>query len=447
MNNINYFFNPKTVAVIGASEKSVGKVVFENFLSKKFKGKVFPVNSKYKKIKSKKCYKSVLEIKQNIDHAIIAVPAKSVPLVLKQCIEKKVKTATILTSGFSEIGKRKLENELKKTIKKSEVRVIGPNCLGTLNSKTSADSIFLPKNKLIRPKKGSIAVISQSGAVGSLLLDYMTSQNLGISKFVSYGNAIDINETDLIEFLSEDKSTKVIACYIEGIKNGKKFIETCKKCKKPIVILKGGLFEKSAKAVSSHTGSLAGDGKIYSGAFKQAGAIQAENWQELFDIAKAYSQPVPKGRKMLVVTDGGGFGILATDAASKKSIKIPVLPKSAISKLKKMNFPEYCILSNPLDLSGDVSADRLAKALDIVLKEKSFDFVLLIALFQVPNLGKEAVKKIIQINKKHRKKPLFVVSAGADYAKNLSSKMIKQGIPVYETPEQAVGAVSKIILK
>ena len=444
--NLDYLFKMKNVAVIGASTSpNVGTIVYENFLDKKFKGKVFPVNPKYKKIKGKKCYSSVLDIKEKIDHVVIAVPAKVCGFVLRECVEKKIKTVTILAGGFSEVGNSALEDNLKKIIKGSETRIVGPNCVGTYDSFTFADSIFLPRDKLTRPKKGNISVISQSGAVGSILLDYMASQNLGVSKFISYGNAADVNETDLIEYLSKDKLTDVIVCYIEGVRDGKNFIRICKNCKKPIIILKGGTSEKTARAVSSHTGSMAGSGEVYSGIFKQAGIIQASNWQELFDIAKAYTQPVPKGKKMIVITDGGGFGILATDSAFNNDIDMPLLSKKTLSKIKGLKFPEYCVLSNPLDLNGDVTSERLSKAMDIVMKENEFDFIFLIALLQVPNLGEKAVNEIIRLNAKYKKVPLYVVSAGSGYARDLANKMLEKGIPVYETPEQGVKAISKII--
>ncbi len=444
--NMDYYFKPKTVAVIGASKKmNIGTVVFSNFKLKQFKGKVYPVNPKYKKIGSDKCYSSVIDIPNKIDHAVIAVPAKFCANVLRECVKKKIKTVTILAGGFSEVGRNDLETELKQIIKGTKTRLIGPNCVGTYDSKTFADSIFLPRDKLTRPKHGGISMISQSGAVGSILLDYLTDQGLGICKFISYGNAADINESDLIEYLSKDKETKVIVCYIEGVREGKRFIKICKKSKKPIVILKGGVTERTIKAVSSHTGSMAGSGEIYEGIFKQAGVVQARDWQEMFDIAKAYSQPIPKGKKMLVVTDGGGFGVLATDAADLSGIKMPELPHNTKKHLDLMKFPDYCVISNPLDLNGDVTAERLSKAMEVVLKDPEYDLILLIALLQVPNLGEKAVNEVIRLNRKYPKEPIFVVSAGSGYARKLANIMLEAGIPVYETPEQAVRAIAKII--
>ena len=289
MLNLNNFFKPKSVAIIGASRKrgKVGNVIVENLLHSKFKGKIYPVNPKAKKILNLKCYSSVLKIKKKIDLAVIAIPALFVLESIKECSKKGIKDVLILTSGFSEIGNKQLENNLKDYLTKNKIRCIGVNCLGILDSHSGLDTIFLPRNKLKRPEAGNISFVSQSGAVGSAILDLAAFNKHKFAKFISYGNATTIDETDILEYLANDKDTKVICLYLEGIKNGKKFIKVLKEVtkKKPIIAIKGGTSEQGSKAALSHTGSLAGDSKVYTGIFKQLNIIQAETLEDMLDYA------------------------------------------------------------------------------------------------------------------------------------------------------------------
>jgi acyl-CoA synthetase (NDP forming) len=352
----------------------------------------------------------------------------------------------IISAGFSEIGEegKKLEEGLKKIIEKKKIRVLGPNVVGIYDSFSKLDTLFLSREKLERPKEGNVAFISQSGAVGSTILDWFASEKIGISKFVSYGNAMDINETDLLEYLGEDEKTKVIALYLEGVKNGRRFFEVLKKVarKKPVLILKAGKTEKGSKAVLSHTGSLAGSAKIYSSAFKQAGAIEVNSWEELLDFAKAFStQPLPKGNSLLIVTDGGGFGVLAADEAERQNLNLKDLPKEVVKKLKKV-FPDYVILSNPLDLTGDATVERYREAINSAIEY--YDGIIVITLFQVPTLKEEIVYMLAAMKTKVNK-PILCCASGGKFTKELSEKIESFGIPVYPTPERAVKAFAALV--
>jgi acetyl coenzyme A synthetase (ADP forming)-like protein len=446
------FFNPSSIAVIGASRKKnkLGRIIFEQIITGGYKGKLYPVNPKAKKIAGFRCFASVKDIKGKLDLAIVVVPAPIVPKVVEECIEKRIEAIVIISSGFSETGTkegRNLENQLKELIKKSRSRIIGPNCIGIFNPSKKLDMLFLSQKRMKRPKLGSISFISQSGAVGSTILDWLAEENVGISKFVSYGNAVDVDECDLIEYLAKDKDTKVITMYLEGIKApGKKFMKVIRKVskKKPIIVLKAGKTEKGTKAVASHTGSLAGSAKIYSAAFKQTGIVEAYSWEELFDFAKAFAtQPLPRGDKLAIITDGGGFGVLATDEAERQGLKL-VEPSKALKEKLRKQMPSYVILHNPIDLTGDATAERYRVAIETCLKSGEFDGIVAITLFQVPTLGEEVVDFMIKLNKKY-KKPLLCCAAGSEFTMKLSNRLELAGIPVYETPERAVKVFAAMV--
>ena len=450
MKQLDYFFNPKSVAVIGASHKpgKVGYVILSNFLAT-FKRRVYPINPDTTPILGLKVYKSVLDVPEDLDLVVIAVPAKIVPKVLRECVKKKIEAIVIISAGFSEIGEegRRLENECKRIIQKSRARVIGPNCLGVFDPYTQVDTLFLSRDRCGRPRKGNIAFITQSGAVGSTILDWLAEQGIGISKFISYGNAIDVDESDLLEYLGGDKKTKVITVYLEGIEtSGKKFMKIAKKVskKKPIVILKAGKTKKGLEAVFSHTGSLAGSGKIYSAAFKQCGIIEAQTWEELFDFARAFStQPLPKGNRIAIVTDGGGFGVLATDEAERLGIELPE-PSEKLKREMRKVMPSYASMHNPIDLTGDADAERYRVVIEACLKSNEYDGVIAITLFQVPTLGEKVVDYLIKLHKKY-KKPLLACAAGGKFTEELSERLIEGGIPVYPTPERAMRAMKALI--
>jgi len=437
------FFTPKTVAVIGASQEKgkIGATIFSNFIST-WKGNVIPINPSKKAVLKRKSYASVLDYPKDIDQVVIAVPAVIVPKVLEECVEKKIPSVVIVSSGFSEIGKKEMEQRLLDIILGSKTRILGPNCLGVYDAYSRVNSVFLPLERFMLPGKGKISILSQSGAVGSVLLDILADQNIGISKFISYGNALDINESDLIEYLSNDKETEVIVGYIEGIKDGKRFMEVCRNSKKPIVLLKAGRYEQVREAVHSHTGSLAGSYEVYSGVLKQIRAAKVEDWEGLLDVAKAHLQKTPKGKKVFVVTDGGGFGILAADSAVEQGLELPQPTKKVTKGLKGM--PEYAILKNPMDVTGDATVERYKQAIESALKSKEYDAIVIVTLWQIPTLEEKAVDEIVKLNKKY-KTPFYVVAPGSEYTRKITAKLEKKGIPVYPTPHRCMKAISKVL--
>jgi acetyl coenzyme A synthetase (ADP forming)-like protein len=444
--DLKAFFEPEAVAVIGASREpnKIGYCIFKNFVDN-FKGPVYPVNPNAAVILKKVCYSDITEIPKPVDLAVICVPAKYVPKVMEDCVKKKVKAAIIISAGFSEIGDKALEEKVLKIAKKGKIRVIGPNCLGVYDTFSKVDTLFLPSTKLGRPKPGGLSFISQSGAVGSVVLDYLSSEGLGISKFISYGNAIDVNEIDLLEYLSEDDSTKVICFYLEGTKDGRRMMEVAKKVvkKKPILVLKGGRTSEGTHAVSSHTGSLAGDDAIYETAFRQCGMIRVENLMDMFTFADALvTQPIPQGDRVQIVTNGGGFGVLATDAVIKEGLSLAQMSDKTKKKIKEV-VPSYAIVGNPLDLIGDADMKRYEVALEALGTDPNVDAILCILLFQTVSLQPEVVHVVRGFASKNLK-PIVVCSGGGEYAQKLMRELKEGKIPVFDSPEVAAKALKSL---
>ena len=445
--DLKNFFDPLSVAVIGASHdtKKLGYIILENFVRENFHGFLFPVNPDTTPILNKEVYPSVKKIPEKVDLAVVVVPAPVVLKVVRECVEKKIPNVVVISGGFSEIGGNGivLEQRLRKIVgdAKGRTRVVGPNCIGVFDPRTKIDTMFLSRERSRRPKAGNIAFISQSGAVGSTVLDWLAQEGIGISKFISYGNGIDVDETDLLEFLAEDKDTRVISVYLEGMKaEGKDFLAAMKKAsaKKPVVVLKAGKTKKGTMAAASHTGSLAGSARIYSGAFRQAGVVEAANWEELFDFVKTFAtQPLPKGGRLAIITDGGGFGVLATDEAERQRVQLPE-PSLALKKKLQANMPSHVAIHNPMDLTGDADMQRYWYAMEETLGSKEYDGAVVISLMQVPTLEPKIVDALAEMKKFG--KPMLVCAVGSDFTQRVVKNIENNGIPVFPTPERAVKA-------
>jgi len=444
---MKYFFNPRSVAVVGASrnEKKIGHVILRN-LTQGYRGKVYPVNPKSDEILDLKCYPKVSSIPGNVDLVVISVHAQIVPEILEDCGKKGVKAAIIVSGGFSEIGETKLEEEIKRIGKKHNIRIIGPNCIGVYNPGTKVDTLFLPAYRLGRPVEGKISFISQSGALGGAMLDWANMNGYGFSKFVSYGNAVDVDETDLIEFLGKDKETSLIAMYIEGVTDGRRFMDVCKRVskRKPIVAIKGGRTAEGGNAVSSHTGSLAGSSEVYSAAFKQSGVIEADDLEEVFNFARVLTQVPPvKGKRVQIITNGGGLGILTVDALIKEGFELAKMNEKTIKKLKE-KLPSYAVIKNPIDLTGDADTDRYSAAIEAALEDKNVDIIIVNLLFQVPTLGSDVLETISEkFNEK--KKPIVAVCFGGEYTRTHKKALERYGVPTFSYPDRAAKALSCLV--
>ena len=447
MNQLDYFFKPKSVAIIGASRdpKKIGHVVFRNFVEGKFAGKIFPINPNAEELFGHRCYSSVLDVEEKIDLAVITIPAAIVPQALEECGKKKIPSVIIIAGGFKEIGNAELEDQVASILKKYKMRAIGPNCLGLYDPYSNVDTFFLPRYKLERPGKGKIAFISQSGALGSVVLDWMAMKGYKISKFISYGNAVDVDEADLTEYLAEDKDTDVICAYFEGVKEGRKFYEIAKKVskKKPVIVLKGGTTAEGTTAVASHTGSLAGAAEIYATAFRQAGVIQVRDLEQIFDFARVLStEPHPKGNRVQIITDGGGYGVMTTDWLIKNGLIMAKMSSQTMDKLKK-TYPPHVIVKNPIDLTGDADTERYKIAMEAAMDDPNVDMVAVIILFQIPTLTPDVVDTVSAIADR-KQKPLIVIAAGGRYTEVLKKSLEDFGVPCFSYPEGAAMALKAL---
>jgi len=334
-------FEPRAVAVIGASSKKgkIGYEILRNMVDGQFGGAIYPVNPHEEVILGLNVYRSISDVPDAVDTCIITVPPEVVPQVLLECGRKKVKGAVIISAGFSEIGNLELEKQVLESALKGGVRVIGPNCAGIINTEKR---LYATIESRIAP--GSIAFITQSGALGGAVLAWAREQRMGFSKFVSYGNRSDVDEAELLEYLSEDRQTRVIAVYIEGLRDGRRFIQVAKRVSmaKPILAIKSGYSSEGSRATLSHTGAMAGSDKIYDGAFRQAGIIRAEDVDDLLDMAKALScQPPSRGDRIGVVTNSGGPGVMMVDALARLGLKAP---ESSAESRDKLAFLEGAIM-------------------------------------------------------------------------------------------------------
>ncbi len=449
---IEKFFNPNSVAIVGASPKpgKVGNVILANF-KKRFKGRIYPVNPKHEEIMGLKCYPSIKDLPETPDLVVIAIPAPKVPQVLRDAGEKGVKATIIITGGFRETGTeegRRLEEEIVKISREYSIRILGPNCLGIYDNWSGVDTFFLPDEKMMRPPKGKISFISQSGAFASALLDWMAYRNIGISRAISYGNKIDVDDVDLLDFLANDDKTGLIIMYLEGLKpgRGRLFIEKAREVvqKKPIVIYKAGKTSRGSTAAASHTAALAGNYSIYKAAIKQAGLIEAMSFDEIMDLSKILlTQPLMKGRKVYVVTDAGGVGVMLTDALTTEGFLLPRSPADLKEELRKV-LPPHCIVENPIDLTGDTDDDRYKVVLDILLPRDDVDAVVVGALPQVPGITSKLADYLAEARKYG--KPIIAISIGSKEAEKFKDLLEDKGIPVFESPERAARALRALYL-
>ncbi len=437
-NSLFSLFNPNSIAVIGASSKpgKVGYEILKNIVEGGFKGGIYPVNPRGGEILSLETYRSVKEIKGEVDLAVIITPAETVPEIIDECGGKGVKAAVVISAGFSESGNLKLETKLRERVENSGLRVIGPNCAGIVNTSNN-----LYATMEIRVGKGEIGFITQSGALGGAILAWAKDKGIGMSKFVSYGNAVDVDETDLLEYLGEDQETKTIILYIEGVKNGRRFIEVARKVsmKKPIIAMKGGVTEMGSRAVQSHTGSLAGEGRIYLAAFKQSGLILAEDVHEFFDFSKVLTHcERMRGERVLVLTNSGGPAVMATDKLTELGLSVPEPPQELKSKLDFL--PKYYSKRNPVDLTAEATAETYVKVLKTLFSTEFYHAALVIC---VPPFFLDSVEvaKAISEVRDEVKKPLIACWMSGELVKDAIPILEGKGIPNFPTPSRAAKAI------
>jgi acetyltransferase len=430
------FFSPQSIAVIGASREpeKVGHRIFRNLVDSGFKGKLYPINPKADDILGFKCYNSVAEVPGEIDLAIVAVPAVLVPMIAEQCGLKGVKGIIVISAGFSEIGREgtQLEKELLGICKKYDMRIQGPNCLGIINTRSHMNGSFAAA----QPTSGNVAFVSQSGALGSAILNWAIQNDVGFTSFISLGNEVDLNAADFLEALAEDKQTHAVGLYIEGVKNGDHFIKVAKEIskRKPVIALKAGTTDVGVRAVSSHTGSLAGSDTAFSAAFRKTGILRANTLEEMFNLVLAFEdQPLPKGKNVLIVTNGGGPGILTADACEKQGLELPMLEYDLREKLRT-SLPPHASVNNPVDVLGDADASRYELAIKTGLESQNVDGLVVILTPQAMTPCKEIAEVVSRI-RRSSEKPIVAAFMGLDDNSSAIKTLQKSNIPNYVFPE------------
>ncbi len=465
---LNAFFNPRSAAIIGATKKidKAGHVIFKNFAYNKtrgvFKGEIYPINPHEDSILGFKCYPSITEIPGELDLIVIVVPAKVVPSIMEEAVTKKVKTAIIITSGFREVGNIELEEQVAATAKKAGIRVLGPNCLGVYYQKTGVDTLFLPETKVLttgdeviatpRPLIGDIAIVTQSGAFGVAALDFLAGRQIGISKFVSFGNKCDVTESEMMHYLLYDNETKVILLYVEDIKYGRKFLKIAEKvtAKKPIVALKAGRSVAGARAAASHTGAIAGSDKIYSAAFEQTGVIRARDMEEFFDMGKVLAmQPPAVGNNIGVLTDAGGPGIMTVDECESNGLTVNRFSEETLQKFQKLKdggvLPRFAAIGNPVDLTGSVTDDMFVVAADLMFQAPEVNGIILLGLHHLPALQEKYIDGVAEVASKYSK-PIVMCDIGeTEMALYTRFRFDKLRVPSYPSPEDAARAMAALV--
>jgi len=436
---LDKLFNPKVVAIIGATTKkeSVGYALMKNIIGSGFDGIVYPINPKRTNVLGVKAYPTLDDVPDKIDLAIIATPAKSVPAIVEKCGKVGVSGILLISAGFAEAGKdgKELMRQISETIRKYKMRLIGPNCLGFINPSIKFNASFA--NKMALP--GKIALISQSGALCTAILDWSIKQNVGFSNFVSIGSMMDVSFHDLIDYFGSDPHTNSIVIYMESLTDARSFMSAARAFarNKPIIVLKAGKSTEGAQAAMSHTGSLAGNDFVFDAAFKRAGVIRVDTIEELFNIAQALAmQPKPSNNRLAIVTNAGGPGVIATDTLIAKGGKLAKLSDEAISELNN-HLSAHWSKGNPVDVLGDAGPEQYAKAVELCAKDKNVDGILVILTPQSMTNSTEIAMQIAAISK-NCKKTVLASWMGADDIAEGQKILEANNIPVYQTPENAV---------
>lgn len=448
MKNLDKIFNPKTVAIIGASskEKSVGLGLVKNILTGKEERAIFFVNINQQEIFGNKVFGKIADIQDEIDLAVIAVPAPFVSQVVGECCEKKVGGIIVISAGFSEIGEegKIRQQDILEKARQAGIPMVGPNCLGVIRTKNKLNASFAPAT----PNSGNVAFVSQSGALLDIIID--GTEKLGMSYAISYGNEADVTLIDFLEWLEKDNDTKVIALYVEAISNGQKFMEVAKRITKikPIVAIKAGKFDSGKKAVQSHTGSMAGDYQTYKAVFQQIGIIEVDSVEEMIDTVKVLSwQPVCPNA-FAIVTNGGGCGVMATDHCKAIGINLAKLSEKTVDKISSSSeMSPLWSKANPVDIVGDASSARYKAAIGAVLGQENVGGLILIQTPQIMTNPMEDAKIAIEAKRSFPHKPIVCFFLGGKLSAKAVDLLEDNHIPNYSDLKRGIIAIKSLIKK
>ncbi|GFO97911.1 acetyl-coa synthetase (ADP-forming), alpha subunit [groundwater metagenome] len=443
---LSSIFYPASIAVIGASnnENKWGGRILKNILSD-FDGKVYPVNPGEASVQGLDSYPSVLDIPGEVEMAMIIVPAQFVLSVVEECGKKGVKGLIVVSAGFSETGNNELERQLVSTVRKHGMRMIGPNTLGIVNEPAGLNASIIGRF----PRPGSISFITQSGSLGLALAEWTIDTGIGLCKVISTGNKADIDDVDLIEYLNSDPSTGVIAMYVEGIKRGREFIDAVRRVRKPIVAIKTGRSKRGAKAVFSHTGSIAGSDEVYSAAFRQAGILRVDEIDDLFDAALAFScQPLPLGNNVAILSNGGGASIVAADECERQGLNIVDLTEKTREQIRGI-IPDFASNANPIDTAGTVSFKIYNDSIQALHDDPNVDAIVVIYVHTMMSNAMPPAEAVVEMKhkcvKEKSNKPIIACWMGGAGTEE-GVELLKSGcIPNYPVPERAVKALSCLI--
>jgi acyl-CoA synthetase (NDP forming) len=444
-NDLHDFFYPETVALIGATDKPTkpGRAILENLAH--FQGTFFPVNPRHSNLLGRRCYASVKDIPEKIDLAIMALPAPLVEREMDALKDKGVRRLILISAGFAEAGEEGvlLQQRIREAARQYGIRVIGPNALGVFNSDNGLDSFFVSRERVSRPGVGRLSIISQSGAITVILMEALARDGIGIAKAINYGNRLDVDDADALDYFADDPKTGAVAVYMESVANGTKFLQAAKRfaSKKPLVIWKAGKHTLGAIAVSSHTATLAGRYGLYQAAIRQAGAVEAYGFDHMIDAAKAIAlMEYPcTGNRLLIVTNGGGMAVAAADQAEQEGFIMPRTPEAARDRLRQA-FPPFFVTNNPIDLTGSGKDEDYFTAIKEALP--FYDAAVVIVLMGATTVT-ERVTEIVARACHEAKKPVACcILQGLGYTREAMSILLKLGIPVYPSPERAVRALA-----
>jgi acetyl-CoA synthetase (ADP-forming) len=442
--DISFFFNPMSIAIVGASPRR-GKpshVIVESLKRIGYPGAIYLVNPKYAEIDGARCYRSLSEIPDEIDVAIFALPAAKVIEIMERT--ENVKGAIIVSAGFKETGYAgtRLEEELKGLGVRRGIRIIGPNCMGIYDTVARIDTFFTPEERVGRPKRGGLSILTQSGSFAETIMDEIASAGIGVARVVSYGNRVDVGETDCLEFLMDDEATKVVLLYMESVDDGRRFVEVAARCtrKKPVVVVKVGKREAGIHAARSHTGAISGRYEIYRAAFRKAGIVEVNGYEGLKDACKILNTyGLVDGNRVLIVTDGGGVGVSMADACEDLGLDVRGLTEETRKRLSA-KLPGFFAIGNPVDLTGSATDEDYVLALEEGLRE-GYDMVIVTVLWGPPEITEQLADKLKAV-RDTSKKPILICSPGGAFTRRMATRFEENGLPVFFTPESAARAAA-----
>jgi len=446
-NSLIPFFQPKGVVIVGASTSSekLGYGVARNLIQSGYKGAIHLVAQKSGEVFGRQIHTSLQDIPDPVDLAILIVPTSATPSVIEDCGKRGIKAAVIVSAGFREVGEEgaELEKQCVEIAQKHGVRLLGPNCIGTIDTHFPLDTTFLQPPM---PDKGGIGFISHSGAFAAAIVDWARGQGFGFSRIVSLGNQADVNETDMLPMLADDDATNVIVMYMESIPNGRRFVQTASNVakRKPVIALKVGRFEAGQKAAASHTGALAASDTAFDAAFEKAGVLRAETAEQMFDWARALENcPLPKGNKIGILTNAGGPGVIAADSLEREGLVLTQLKESTLEVLSA-TLPPAANIHNPVDMLASASPNQYAECLNILLKDEDVDAVMVILPPPPMFKAEEVAEKINEVIGKFEK-PVVVALLGSTLVEKAVETFASSKVATYPFPERAASALGALV--